>query len=670
MADLVCSLSVGEVPSLTVAKIKSELQRLRQPLDDLKRKADYVEALTAFIQNQTKQNEESNSLASQKESTSRKGIDPKPDASSRRTNNKPVADELTADEPTSVMEEAVESKAGARSTKAEALPEENESNMDLQPEQASDTAPGKEVITKSAPTVPAAMETDTRLPEDSAQISEASPMDTLDSGVGTSASDLKKEDKAIKTGDMAPSHDGKASRKRSKAEVAERQVEDIPTTKRSRASRGKGRNSAGSRVVEEAVETTDAAPVTSLVAESKGTEVDSSPKGRRKRSKKDSSGGGRKAIVNGEQEVQARVDSNEKDEGTGVEHGGDQEAIVPDLGSNGERGAPDTAIATATVAMSEEGKVIAKATSAAAPAKAATQEKNDDAQMNEASIDPLGAGDAIESVDRADAKAVTIRVENFVRPFTQGQAKKLLEEKAGAPLVSDGFWMDSIKTHCYASFGSKDAADRALASLQGLQWPERSTKRLSAKLANITAQEASVKAVMAFEERRRRSSGGGGSMKVPASAGAAGSNGTRHAIGTTPAASPMPAPIAMGAGTGAGLRAATGLRAVTSPGGSGVGTLAVGGGVPPAAASAGTGTLAAGVVRGRGAPGRAAELVAKEVEEEPPLSLDEIFRKTEETPSLYWLPLSEEEVGERRKKMKETGTGPRTVPMPSSDDGD
>ncbi len=34
-----------------------------------------------------------------------------------------------------------------------------------------------------------------------------------------------------------------------------------------------------------------------------------------------------------------------------------------------------------------------------------------------------------------------------------------------------------------------------------------------------------------------------------------------------------------------------------------------------------------------------------EEEEEEPVVLDEMFRKTDAKPSLYWLPLSEEEVG-------------------------
>lgn len=49
--------------------------------------------------------------------------------------------------------------------------------------------------------------------------------------------------------------------------------------------------------------------------------------------------------------------------------------------------------------------------------------------------------------------------------------------------------MDSIKTHCYATFGSMAAAERAIAALQDLQWPVQSFKRLEAKMGDMSAEE-------------------------------------------------------------------------------------------------------------------------------------------------------------------------------------
>lgn len=69
---------------------------------------------------------------------------------------------------------------------------------------------------------------------------------------------------------------------------------------------------------------------------------------------------------------------------------------------------------------------------------------------------------------------------------------QLVEEKAGAPVLEGCFWMDSIKTHCYATFNGQAAADRAMAALQGLQWPVQSFKRLEAKIGDISAKEVRV----------------------------------------------------------------------------------------------------------------------------------------------------------------------------------
>lgn len=53
--------------------------------------------------------------------------------------------------------------------------------------------------------------------------------------------------------------------------------------------------------------------------------------------------------------------------------------------------------------------------------------------------------------------------------------------------------MDSIKTHCYATFDGKEAAERAMVALQGLQWPPQSTKKLEAKIGDMSAEEVIFK---------------------------------------------------------------------------------------------------------------------------------------------------------------------------------
>lgn len=44
--DVSCPLSVEDVKSLTVPKLRAELTRLNQPMAGLKRKAQFVDALT------------------------------------------------------------------------------------------------------------------------------------------------------------------------------------------------------------------------------------------------------------------------------------------------------------------------------------------------------------------------------------------------------------------------------------------------------------------------------------------------------------------------------------------------------------------------------------------------------------------------------------------------
>ena len=44
----------------------------------------------------------------------------------------------------------------------------------------------------------------------------------------------------------------------------------------------------------------------------------------------------------------------------------------------------------------------------------------------------------------------TVRVDNFVRPFTVSAAKELMAQYGA--LGDSGFWMNSIRTHCYATY--------------------------------------------------------------------------------------------------------------------------------------------------------------------------------------------------------------------------
>lgn len=62
-----------------------------------------------------------------------------------------------------------------------------------------------------------------------------------------------------------------------------------------------------------------------------------------------------------------------------------------------------------------------------------------------------------------------------------------MEAKGGGPLVEGGFWMNMIKTHCYATFASEEAAARAREELWGLRWPDERGGLLKAEFADTTA---------------------------------------------------------------------------------------------------------------------------------------------------------------------------------------
>uniref|UniRef100_A0A4W5JT72 Apoptotic chromatin condensation inducer 1b n=1 Tax=Hucho hucho TaxID=62062 RepID=A0A4W5JT72_9TELE len=70
-----------------------------------------------------------------------------------------------------------------------------------------------------------------------------------------------------------------------------------------------------------------------------------------------------------------------------------------------------------------------------------------------------------------------VHVCNLVRPFTLGQLKELLNRTGS--VVEDGFWIDKIKSHCYVTYSSTEAAVATRAALHGVKWPQSNPKVLS-----------------------------------------------------------------------------------------------------------------------------------------------------------------------------------------------
>lgn len=75
-----------------------------------------------------------------------------------------------------------------------------------------------------------------------------------------------------------------------------------------------------------------------------------------------------------------------------------------------------------------------------------------------------------------------IHIRNLVRPFTLKQLKDLLS-KTGT-VVESGFWIDKIKSKCYATYETVEQAAETRQALHGTQWPPSNRKNLIVDFAD------------------------------------------------------------------------------------------------------------------------------------------------------------------------------------------
>lgn len=75
-----------------------------------------------------------------------------------------------------------------------------------------------------------------------------------------------------------------------------------------------------------------------------------------------------------------------------------------------------------------------------------------------------------------------ILVRNLVRPFTVGQLKSVLNKNH--PIIEDLFWIDSIKSYCYAVYNSEEAAMEIRNFLDNSKWPSSNPKLLKVDFAS------------------------------------------------------------------------------------------------------------------------------------------------------------------------------------------
>ncbi|KAG2551583.1 hypothetical protein PVAP13_9KG404900 [Panicum virgatum] len=183
----------------------------------------------------------------------------------------------------------------------------------------------------------------------------------------------------------------------------------------------------------------------------------------------------------------------------------------------------------------------------------------------------------------------SLRIDRFVRPFTL----KAVQELLGKTGSVQNFWMDHIKTHCYVTFSSVDEAVATRDAVYNLQWPPNNGNKLVAEF--VDPQEVKLK------------------VEPP----------PPPAAPVSPAAVARVPPVQQAQVNQNVLRQSATPKEQLPP--------------PPPLAKPPMAADPAASARERLPP-------TPKKPEPPVVTLDDLFRKTQSSPRIYYLPLSEEEV--------------------------
>ncbi|KAG0550916.1 hypothetical protein BDA96_01G378700 [Sorghum bicolor] len=209
----------------------------------------------------------------------------------------------------------------------------------------------------------------------------------------------------------------------------------------------------------------------------------------------------------------------------------------------------------------------------------------------------FGRSDSTASIDSPKERIVppsekpattSLRIDRFVRPFTL----KAVQELLGKTGTVQDFWMDHIKTHCYVTFSSVDEAVATRDAVYNLQWPPNNGNKLVAEF--VDPQEVKLK------------------VDPP----------PPPAAPISPAAATRAPPVPQTQANQSVPRQAATPKEQLPP--------------PPPLAKPPIADPAA-LVRERLPP-------TPKKPEPPVVTLDDLFKKTQSSPRIYYLPLSEEEV--------------------------
>ncbi|CAL4939688.1 unnamed protein product [Urochloa decumbens] len=209
----------------------------------------------------------------------------------------------------------------------------------------------------------------------------------------------------------------------------------------------------------------------------------------------------------------------------------------------------------------------------------------------------FGRSDSTASADSPKERIVppsqkpattSLRIDRFVRPFTL----KAVQELLGKTGSVQSFWMDHIKTHCYVTFSSVDEAVATRDAVYNLQWPPNNGNKLIAEF--VDPQEVKLK------------------LEPP----------PPPAAPVSPAAAARVPPVQQAqANQNVPRQAATPKEQLPPP--------------PPLAKPPTADPAASAKERLPPTPKKP---------EPPVVTLDDLFKKTQSSPRIYYMPLSEEEV--------------------------
>ncbi|CAD7698461.1 unnamed protein product [Ostreobium quekettii] len=198
-----------------------------------------------------------------------------------------------------------------------------------------------------------------------------------------------------------------------------------------------------------------------------------------------------------------------------------------------------------------------------------------------------------------DQVSPALRIDNFVRPFTEAAAKEMLS--AFGKVVD--MWMPSIKTHCYVIFEANEEALAAYNATYKLEWPKNGGRPLNPRFVTV------AEAKQEIDQGRAR--------------------------------------LTMGRGSGSGE-----LNTMPSIGSEGRF------GDPRGGRDhwvANNGRDRVGHAGAPHEPPRGVVPVGQQGALEPgrQLSLDELFNKTSAKPAVFWLPLTDEQVAQKKRRQAE-----------------